>query len=680
MEVMPLMRAADYHELAIPADPAIASDGTIAFLRRYPDGDEEYDTTIYTAEPGGDAAPLTIEDGIDAEPRWSPSGDRLAFVSTRADPEDRPQLWVLPADGGEARQVTDVVGGVSNIAWSPDGSRIAFTQRVRPEEREADHDLAVEEGYERAAPDPRVIDRLIYRADAEYFEGATSQVYVAELAEDTLTRLTDADLEHIAPAWGDSETLYYAVKRGENEVHPDDSLRYDVDAVELPSGPSETVAETTGWAIQLAGTTDGRLAVTRTPEERASMRQTEIDVIDRETGERVAVTDGLDRDIAQIPIEWGPSEADLYFATPDEGSVLVRRVPGDASAEPEVVAGEGAHVNGFSASEDWIAVTQSEADHPGDVFRYAVEGGDVERLTNLNETVLAERPLAEPDELSFESEGEEIQGWLFTPPAGTAEPPYPLVVEIHGGPHAMWTGSGTMFHEFQTLAAQGYAVFASNPRGSVGYGEDFATAIERDWGAVTMTDVMAGVEAVTARDDVDAEELFLTGGSFGGFMAGWMVGHTDRFEAAVAQRGVFDLSSFYGSTDAFKLIEGDFDTTPNDDPDFLWDQSPVATAAEVDTPTLVIHAENDFRVPVNNGEMFYLLLRKAGVEARLVRYPREGHELSRSGEPGHVVDRIERIRRWFDGYSSRSDVPPAVEREPGADLSRSPAAETEQEE
>jgi dipeptidyl aminopeptidase/acylaminoacyl peptidase len=239
---------------------------------------------------------------------------------------------------------------------------------------------------------------------------------------------------------------------------------------------------------------------------------------------------------------------------------------------------------------------------------------------------------------------------------------YPLVVEIHGGPHAMWTTAGTMWHEFRTLAARGYAVFWCNPRGSIGYGEAFAAANVRDWGRVTAQDVLAGVDAVCERDVVDDSQLFLTGGSFGGFMTAWLVGHDDRFRAAVAQRGVYDLTSFYGSSDAFKLVEWDFETTPRADAGFLWEQSPASVAHEVTTPTLVLHAERDFRVPVNNGELLYLLLKKTGVDTRLVRYPREGHELSRSGEPGHVIDRLERIARWFDGYSTHHDAARALDR------------------
>jgi dipeptidyl aminopeptidase/acylaminoacyl peptidase len=228
----------------------------------------------------------------------------------------------------------------------------------------------------------------------------------------------------------------------------------------------------------------------------------------------------------------------------------------------------------------------------------------------------------------------------------------------------MWTTSGTMWHEFQTLAARGYVVFWANPRGSTGYGADFAAAIERDWGETTAADVLAGVDAVTDRDYVDGDQVFLTGGSFGGFMTAWLVGTTDRFTAAAAQRGVYDLTGFYGSTDwAYKLVEGDFDTTPMDEPDFLWEQSPVGQAAAVETPTLVLHSDDDTRTPANTAELFHRILRKSGADTRLVRYPDEGHELSRSGQPGHRVDRIERIVRWFDGYSEYHDAPRALDRE-----------------
>jgi dipeptidyl aminopeptidase/acylaminoacyl peptidase len=654
---MNTISASDYHEIIRVSDPQLSPDGErVAFVRAVPEDDEKSEATIYIVSLGGDEPQrFTLTEGVDSEPRFSPSGDRLAFVSTRGE-DDRPQLWVAPTEGGEAEQLTDVVGGVSSIAWSPDGERIAFTQSSTEKERENRWDLELDdEEYEPEMPDPRVIDRLIYRAGERYFDGGRSHVYTVALADNELTRRTDDDYDYVAPDWGNAETLYYATKRTDD---PDDNTRYDLVAHDLDGEP-ETITQTTAWQPGLAATTDGRLAYLYTPEERATLRQTEICVFDRESEKEITLTESLYRMVGSEP-EWDPAEERIYFLTPEEGEVALRRVRGDGT-NLETVVRDG-DVNGFDPGENAVAVTKSEWDHPGDLFVSTPAGAETNRLTRVNSEYLNERAVPQPEEIRFESDGREIQGWVLTPPDMENGETYPLVVEIHGGPHAMWSTAGTMWHEFQTLAARGYVVFWCNPRGSTGYGEEFMAAIERDWGEVTMQDVLAGADAVCEREYVDETNQFVTGGSFGGYMTGWIVGHTDRFSGAVAQRGVYDLSSFYGSTDAFKLIEWDFDTLPWDEPDFLWEHSPVAYASEVTTPTLVMHADNDYRVPVNNGEMFYLFMRKNGVETRLVRYPREGHELSRSGEPGHVVDRIERLARWFDGYSEHHDAPYALER------------------
>ena len=673
--------AADFMDLVQVSDPQLSPDGErVAFVRTVPADDESYESTVCVARLGGDGDAetgrvrrLTATEGRDEAPRWSPDGSRLAFTSTREDREERAQLWVLPVDGDEATLVTDVAGAVSSPAWSPDGTQVAFAQRSTPGERERGLDLDVagavdpDETYEREPPDPRVIDRLIYRADASYFDGTRSHVYAADVETGSVERLTEGDVDFRGPDWGDDSTLYYLVEYrdgAEGGGSADDSTRYDVVAHDTGTGRTETLVETTDWKPEMAATGDGRVAYTYKPAARTTLRHREVRVQDSATGETVTVTDGLDRTVEGRP-RWDPDGRELYFLTPDEGDVVLRRVAADGAGgvdEPEVVVGEG-HLTGFSVGDDAVAFVRSAWDHRGDVFAATRGGAEVRRLTEVNADYLGARTLSEPEEVRFASDdGTEIQGWVLTPPDFDPDRTYPLAVEIHGGPHAMWTTSGTMWHEFQTLAARGYVVFWCNPRGSTGYGEAFVAANERDWGDVTMTDVLAGVDLVANRPYVDEDDLFVTGGSFGGYMTGWIVGHTDRFRAAVAQRGVYELSSFYGSTDAFKLVEWDFGTVPWEEPAFLWERSPAAYAAEVTTPTLVIHADADYRVPVNNGELFYLFLARNGVETRLVRYPRDGHELSRSGEPGHVVDRLERIVRWFDGYSDHHDVPPALER------------------
>ena len=730
---MKTVEAVDYLELALPREPRVSPDGErVAFVRRTPrvddatgadsneddesDGDEggdageseeeaveptaveDVEATVYVVPlGGGEPRRFTAAAGVDACPRWSPSGDRLAFATDRG--EDRaPDVWVLPTDGGEARRVTRVPGGVSALAWGPDGDRIAFLQSTTVEERERGDDCAVDDDYEREDPDPRVIDRTVYRAAEAYTDGTRSHVYVATLdakdegdadaSGDDVTRVTDGEVDHTAPAWGADGSLSFGARDPEDEdADPDDTTEFALQRWNADGdGDVETLHHDTSWAPRVAVAADGRVAYVSTPEDRGTLRQADVHVYDPETEAVRVPTAALDRTVdGDSPLQFGSNGESVYVLTPETGSVVVRRVPvapAGSAASPEadatVVVGEGAHCSAFDASADVLAFAASEWDHPGDVFAATPRGAEETRLSTLNRDYLDERAVVQPEELSIpagdasalrdvdavaDHDGEpervaeaSVQGWLFTPPELGPGESAPLVVQVHGGPHVTWTGAGTMWHEFQTLAAAGFCVFACNPRGSTGYGEAFQAAIERDWGAVTGADVIAGVDAVQERDAVADAETFLAGGSFGGYMTAWLLAHTDRFDAGVPQRGVYDLVSFYGSTDgAYKLVEDDFGATPWTDIEALYRHSPALFADEISAPTLVVHSDDDFRVPTGGAELLYRGLRKAGTPTRLVRYPREGHELSRSGEPGHVIDRIQRIRDWFRGYSTAFD-------------------------
>ncbi|MCG1004354.1 MULTISPECIES: S9 family peptidase [Halobacterium] len=679
---MKTVEASDYVEFSRLSHPAVSPDGErVAYVQQTPESETDYEAAVHVAPTdGGDPKRFTVAEGVDSEPAWSPSGDRIAFVSTRGArgrqnrprndgagktgpaSDDRPQLWVVPTDGGEAEQVTDVVGGVSGIAWGPEGEQIAFVQSVRPEEAEAGYDLAVDDEYEREDPDPRVIDRQVYRSHESYADGARSHVYTVDTDSGDVERVTEGAVDCLRPAWGETD-LYYPIRYGS-----DDDLRWEIEAYDPESTTTETVTVVEGWGPTLAvdaSRPHDRIAYTTTPEDDPTLAQTEIEVFTREAGDVSKPTETLDRDLelwnASHAPEWGPDGDFLYGCTPDEGGYVLRRLdPKDGSVD--VVLGGDRHVHGFSVSRDAVGVVQSEWDHPGDVVAATPGGAEEVKLTRVNADYLDERAVREPEELRFQSGDAEIQGWVLTPPDFSLEEEYPLAVEVHGGPHRMWSTTGSMWHEFQTLAARGYVVFWCNPRGSTGYGESFMTEIERDWGDATMQDVMAGAREVAAREYVDEDDAFVTGGSFGGFMTSWLVGHTDFFAGAVAQRGVYDLTGFYGSSDAYKLVEGDFRAAPWSEPEFLREQSPAASVEYVDTPTLLMHAEQDYRTPANTAELFYRSLQKHDVDTRLVRYPREGHELSRSGEPGHVVDRIERIVRWFDGYSDHHGAERALDR------------------
>jgi dipeptidyl aminopeptidase/acylaminoacyl peptidase len=248
-------------------------------------------------------------------------------------------------------------------------------------------------------------------------------------------------------------------------------------------------------------------------------------------------------------------------------------------------------------------------------------------------------------------DGQEIQGWIVKPPDFSAKEQWPLALNIHGGPHVMWSPAAhAMWLEWQLHAARGYVVFFCNPRGSDGYGDDFRTFIHNNWGEAEMDDILSGVDEVVARGYVDEKRMALTGGSYGGFMTAWIIGHDNRFAAAVSQRGVYNLMSFFGTTDVPRLIEYEFETLAFDDPEKMWHYSPFAYVRKMRTPLLLIHSDNDYRVPIADAEQMFTALKKLRRTVEFVRYPREGHELSRSGEPEHRIDRLERMTGWFDKY------------------------------
>jgi dipeptidyl aminopeptidase/acylaminoacyl peptidase len=279
--------------------------------------------------------------------------------------------------------------------------------------------------------------------------------------------------------------------------------------------------------------------------------------------------------------------------------------------------------------------------------------GQILPLYQPNAKYLAEHEARPVEEIKYSSDRFEIQGWVMTPPGFDPAKKYPLALEIHGGPAAMWSpGTRSMWHEWQTLAHRGYVVYFCNPRGSGGYGEDFMFANRGDWGDGPMHDILRGLELVVARGYVDAGRMVMTGGSYGGYLTAWIVGRDHRFKAAVAQRGVYNLISMRGTTDIPTFNDRETGASPWEDIQKNWNLSPISLAPNVQTPLLLEHSDQDYRVPVSQAEELYLALRTFKKTVELVRWPREGHELSRSGEPKHRIERIQRMMEWFDRYTA----------------------------
>jgi dipeptidyl aminopeptidase/acylaminoacyl peptidase len=340
----------------------------------------------------------------------------------------------------------------------------------------------------------------------------------------------------------------------------------------------------------------------------------------------------------------------LYFTIGDRGGVHLYRAS-TTDRKPVALITGARGVQSFDVNGGTIAWTEMKPAAPSDVFASDVAIKREVRLTTLNDSLLATLQVQPYEEVWYSApDGFKIQGWVVRPPQGASRNT-PLAVEMHGGPHVMWgPGEASMWLEYQSLASNGYTVFFSNPRGSDGYGFEHKKAIHRNWGERPMGDVLAGADTVLARGWASADKQAITGGSYAGYLTAWIVGHTNRFKAAVAQRGVFDMLSWWGTATTWRLYESEFASVPWEDPKLLWDNSPIAYAANINTPLLLLHGEQDNRTGVTGAEILYRMLKAQGKETQLVLYPREGHEVTRSGEPHHRVDHMNRILDWFDTH------------------------------
>lgn len=652
------VRPEDFTDLISAKSPtSIPSRGTVVYTRQQVKSETKYLANLIAVDlESGTSRSITDSPHHDSGPSWDENTEQLAFI--RGDEElDRPQLHLVSLDGGEPTKLTHVIGGVDDFVWAPDGSTIAFSQKVTMDDQTNGLDLIVEDesAFDNEAPDPRVVDRLKYRTGTSYLDGRRSHIYVVEVETGDVERITDGEKDFTNPEWGDSDTLYFAADDSDRDIS------YEIQRYSMTAGEISTIAESNAWSRHLAATEDGRVVYPYIPGDRGIMYLTELRLFDEHDGSDILLTDHVDRRIrTRIGLDWGPNQEHVYICIPHEGTHELLRINPKDPKEIDVVLDGDRHLFEFSIDEDRISLIQSQWDYPNDLFTMGVDEQTPIRLTNNNEEYLEGVTVSEPTEMWYESTNGSVHGYYLVPDNFDPEEEYPVIVNIHGGPYGMWTKSGTMWHEFQLLAANGYVVFWCNPRGSVGYGQEFTEAIKDNVGEVTFTDIMAGVDELAAKPFIDEGNLFVTGGSFGGFMTAWTVCNTDRMRAAVAQRGVYDKVVYYGTGDAQMSVEWDFGTDPWNDPDLLHDNSPTYLADRVTTPTMLIHSESDYRTPICMAEMFFKFLKLNDVETRLVRYPREGHELSRSGEPKHVIDRLERILRWFDGYSDHHDVDPVL--------------------
>jgi dipeptidyl aminopeptidase/acylaminoacyl peptidase len=673
------IEANDLYRIRTASGIALSPDGEqLAFTVTQIDStDNTYYRHIWLVDlDDGTPRQLTHGKVRDGAPVWSPDGSQIAFTSSRG--EDGPQVYILPLGGGEAWQATEVENGASSPVWSPDGSKLLFGSELTTAELEegtAASDAADdgEEGEETAAmfgsmaairewlarnareEEPAVITRLDFQGERGLNPiESWAQIYELDMETRATRRVTDGLHDFYSPAYSpDGRFIAFGAEIVEH-THPDYTTASDLYLMDSAGGEWRKI-EIPGYnAFRPQWSPNGRfLAFAARDTIEPSTADTHVGIVEidetGDPGEVTWVSRALDREIFQFA--WAPDGEAVYFSAGVHGTVPIYRARLSDGEIRQVVSGERG-VRGFDLKGETLAYAISEPANPSEVYTANADGGRERRVTDLNTGWLAGVFVQPHHGFWYRSfDGQRVQGWLIEPLGYDSDRSYPLALEIHGGPHVMWgPGEATMWHEFQLLAARGYLVLYTNPRGSGGYGYDFKYLIQRAWGDGPMRDVLVAVDTIVARGSVDEERMVVTGGSYAGYLTAYLVGHDHRFAAAVAQRGVYDLAVFFGEGNAWRLVPWEFNAYPWEDPEVLRRESPLTYAHQIQTPLLIMHSDRDLRTGVSQSEMLYRTLKVLDKPVEYVRYPREGHDLSRSGEPLLRIDRLLRILEFFDRY------------------------------
>ena len=639
-------------------DPQISPDGsrvvctvTTADLQA-----NAYQTHLWIVPAdGGAPRQLTTAKGKDTGPRWSPDGRRIAFISDRGGDK---QVWIINVDGGEARVVTSGSLAPGELRWSPDGLQLAFVGKPQPKPDSDESDV-------------RVISRLRYKQDGEgFWDGRWKQVLVLPADGGDPRAVTHEECDHTNPAWSpDGRWLAYAAN-----PDPDSDLTNITDIWIVAadgSGTPRRLTRSIGPAGQPAWSPDGaRVAYVGHDNACRQATNSQVWMVPVTAGEPVCLTRAFDRSVGHHVITdmrahpgaggltWTPDGARVIFMYADGGSTQIASCAVADGAVRRETAGDHELI-GCSLDRRGLrmACIQSDQGTPGEVAVQDLGAGPLRRISDWNGPLLRALALAVPERFQFTSvDGWPVEGWVLRPVAAPPGERIPTVLEIHGGPHGAY--GHALFHEFQLLASSGYGVIYMNPRGSQGYGQTFTAATRHDWGGKDYEDIMRGVDHALARFDwIDPDRLGVAGGSYGGYMTNWVVGHTQRFAAAVTMRSISNAFSQWGTSDlAYHKGFWEFPGDPWEAPEFYLERSPISYVREMRTPLLILHSENDLRCPIEQGEQLFVALKKLGVPTLFVRFPGESHDLSRNGQPKHRTERLKHILAWFSKYLVRPVV------------------------
>jgi dipeptidyl aminopeptidase/acylaminoacyl peptidase len=670
------------------ANPQLSPDGArVAFTRVNVDEKRTgYETSIWMVSTSGNDAPVRITNGKhDAQPRWSPDGKRLAFVrGGEKDDAGKPkpsQIALLSLSGGEARVITDLPKGAAGPVWSSDSKRIAFSSTTTPEDIDKAARAKAGEKKPGAKAEPEddhesdihVISRAVYRNNDEGFLDPKrhDHIWVIDVPATfddfpKPVQLTSGNYDEGEIRWtNDGARIYFLT------THVDEPY-YETPSTEIYSIPSAggTAEKLTTIPMDIGDFTlspDGRRvaflgAITHPIHSHSLSHLWVMDLspnaqprnltsdYDYDVGGSVFGDNAAPRGGNGATLHWTPDGRSLYNIVNKKGITPIIRIDAQSGAVTEITHGDQAVLD-FSITPDTRSIVGliSTPVAIGDLFSISPDGAQT-RLTDFNGKLWAQLNLTAPDEINYKSfDGLNIQGWIQKPPDFDPHKKYPMILDIHGGPHAAY---GWVFdHEFQWMAAKGYVVLYVNPRGSTGYGENFANIIQYHYPGDDYRDLMIGVDELLKRGYVDEKKLGVTGGSGGGVLTDWTVTQTNRFAAAVSQRDISNWASWWYTADFTLFQPAWFKAPPFEDPQDYTNRSAITFVKNIQTPMLFVLGESDSRTPPDSGgEQLFRALKYLHRPTAMVMFPRETHELSRSGEPWHRVERLDHIVGWFDKW------------------------------